>query len=148
MIPDHVYNELRDVNPLNEADKKLFGVGSKNVLPVVEMFTAVLQWKNKTNTQHIYVVTGMSKALLGNPAIDEQHSGVGQGLYCLSWRIPRSLPWYWQDGRSLQNCSQGRCPAFRYQRSKTGSFATDGQNEEIAEKDGICMCTRESRTTH
>ena len=24
VIPDHVYNELRDVNPLKEADKKLF----------------------------------------------------------------------------------------------------------------------------
>ena len=43
VIPDHVYNELRDVNPLKEADKKLFGFGSKNVLPVVGMFTAVLQ---------------------------------------------------------------------------------------------------------
>ena len=73
VIPDHVYNELQDVNPLKEADKKLFGVGSKNVLPVVGMFTAVLQWKNKTTTQNIYVVEGMHKALLGNPAIDELH---------------------------------------------------------------------------
>ena len=71
VTPDHVYNELRDVNPLKEANKKLFGVGSKNVHPVVGMFTAVLQWKNKTTTQHIYVVEGMHKALLGNPAIDE-----------------------------------------------------------------------------
>ena len=29
VIPDHVYNKLRDVNTLKEADKKLFGVGSK-----------------------------------------------------------------------------------------------------------------------
>ena len=41
------------------------------MLPVVGMFTAVIQWKNKTTTQHIYVVEGMHKALLGNPAIDE-----------------------------------------------------------------------------
>ena len=68
-----MYNELQDVNPLKEADKKLFGVGSKNVLPVVGMFTAVLQWKNKTTTQHIYVVEGIHKALLENPAIDELH---------------------------------------------------------------------------
>ncbi len=34
VITDHVYNELQDVNPLKEADKKLFGVGSKNVLRV------------------------------------------------------------------------------------------------------------------
>ena len=73
VIPNHVYNELQDVNPLNEAGKKLFGVGSKNVLPVVGMFTAVLQWKNKTTTQNIYVVEGIHKALLGNPAIDELH---------------------------------------------------------------------------
>ena len=39
VIPDHVYNELPDANPLKEADKKLFGVGSKNV---VGMFTADL----------------------------------------------------------------------------------------------------------
>ena len=43
MIPDHVYNELPDANPLKEADKELFGVGSKDVLPVVGMFTADLQ---------------------------------------------------------------------------------------------------------
>ena len=42
VIPDHVYNEFQDVNPLKEADNKLFGVGSKNVLPVVGMCTAVL----------------------------------------------------------------------------------------------------------
>ena len=73
VIPDHVYNELQDVNPLKEADKKLFGVGSKNVLPVVGMFTAVLQWKNKTTTQHIYVIASLHRALLGNPAIDQLH---------------------------------------------------------------------------
>ena len=71
IVTDHVYNELPDANPLKEADKKLFEIGSKNVLPVVEMFTADLQWKNKTSTQNIYVVEGMHKALLGNPAIDE-----------------------------------------------------------------------------
>ena len=37
VIPDHVYSELPDANPLKEADKELFGVGSKNVLPVVGM---------------------------------------------------------------------------------------------------------------
>ena len=37
------------------------------------MFTADLQWKHKTSTQNIYVVEGMHKALLGNPAIDELH---------------------------------------------------------------------------
>ena len=73
MIPDHAYNELRDVNPLKEADKKLFRVGSKNVLPVVGIFTAVLQWKNKTTTKNIYVVEGMHKALVGKPAIYELH---------------------------------------------------------------------------
>ena len=73
VIPDHVYNELPDANPLKEADKELFGVGSKNMLPVVGMFTADLQWKNKTSTQNIYVVEGMHKALLGKPAIDELH---------------------------------------------------------------------------
>ena len=91
VIPDHVYNELRDVNPLKEANKKLFGVGSK-------MFTAVLQWENKTTTQHIYVVEGMHKALLGNPAINELHvisSGVGQVFYRLSWITRRSLTWSW-----------------------------------------------------
>ena len=31
VIPDHVYNELQDANPLKEADKKLFGVGSKKM---------------------------------------------------------------------------------------------------------------------
>ena len=50
--------------------QELFGVGSKNVLPVVGMFTADLQWKTKTSTQNIYVVEGMHKALLGNPSID------------------------------------------------------------------------------
>ena len=73
VIPDHVYNELPDANPLKEADKELIGVGSKNVLPVLGMFTADLQWKNKTSTQNIYVVEGMHKALLGKPAIDELH---------------------------------------------------------------------------
>ena len=73
VIPDHVYNELPDANPLKEADKELFGVGSKNVLPVVGMFTADLQWKNKISTENIYVVEGMHKALLGKPAIDELH---------------------------------------------------------------------------
>ena len=47
VIPDHVYNELPDANPLKEADKKLFGVGRKNVLTVVGVFTADLQWKTK-----------------------------------------------------------------------------------------------------
>ena len=73
VIPDHVYNKFPDANPLKEADKELFGVGSKNVLPVVGMFTDDLQWKNKTSTQNIYVVEGMHKALLGKPAIDELH---------------------------------------------------------------------------
>ena len=43
------------------------------MLPVVGMFTAVIQWKNKTTTQNIYVVEGMHNALLVNPAIDELH---------------------------------------------------------------------------
>ena len=60
VIPDHVYNELRDVNPLKEADKKLFGVGSKNVLPVVGMLPADLQRKTKTSTQIIYVIEGIT----------------------------------------------------------------------------------------
>ena len=43
VIPEHVYNELADANPLKEADNKLFGVVRKNVLPVAGMFTADLQ---------------------------------------------------------------------------------------------------------
>ena len=54
----------------------------------------------------------------------------------------------WHDGRALQNCSQWWCPAFRYQRPKTDSFATDGQNKERYEKDGRRRCNRESRITH
>ena len=88
VIPDHVYNELPDANPLKEADKKLFGVGSKNVLPVVGMFTADIQWKLKTSTQNIYVVEGMHKALLGNPSIDEPHliSRVESGKGSIDYR--------------------------------------------------------------
>ena len=70
VIPESVYSELPNVNRLREADKKLFGVGSKSMLAVVGMFSTDITGKTKTTTQNIYVVRGMHKSLLGKPAID------------------------------------------------------------------------------
>ena len=70
VIPEQVYNGLSGVGPLRKADKKLFGVGSRNMLAVVDMFKTTLQGKTKATTQNIYVVRGLHKALLGNPAIE------------------------------------------------------------------------------
>ena len=68
VIPEQLYNELIGVNPLRKANKKLFGVGNNGLLAVVGMFATVLQ--TTATKQNIYVVRGIHKALLGNPAID------------------------------------------------------------------------------
>ena len=58
VIPEEVYRELQDVNPLKDPDKKLVGVGDRSVLTLVGMFTAVLRRKTRAETQNIYVFKG------------------------------------------------------------------------------------------
>ena len=88
MIPEQLYNELIGVNPLRKANKKLFGVGNNGLLAVVGMFTTVLQGKTTATKQNIYVVRGIHKALLGNPAIDalDLFNGLGkmEGPYTIT----------------------------------------------------------------
>lgn len=70
-IPTEVFKAGRD-GPLTKPRKVLYGPGN-NILEVQGCFKSTLSAKGNSATQEVFVVTGLSKPLLGLPAIEALH---------------------------------------------------------------------------
>ena len=68
VIPEETYKTLK-INDLHPAESSLTGAGSQP-LQVCGKFEANLQYKARSSKQTVYVVSALSKALLGKPAIE------------------------------------------------------------------------------
>lgn len=70
-IPQEIFKVERD-GPLTKPSKVLYGPGN-NVLEVQGCFKSTMSAKGNSAAQEVYVVTGLSKPLLGLPAIEALH---------------------------------------------------------------------------
>ena len=68
VIPEETYKTLK-INDLHPAESSLTGAGSQP-LQVCGKFEANLQYKARSSKQTVYIVSALSKALLGKPAIE------------------------------------------------------------------------------
>ena len=68
VIPEDTFKTLK-INALHSTDTNLTGAGSQP-LQVCGKFEANLQYKARSSRQTVYVVSTLSKALLGKPAIE------------------------------------------------------------------------------